>query len=219
VDRLTGSAYFSTMLGKFTKDPRAPPGVYNQSGGIWNITHSNVLDPFYSGRPGEFKRQTGLTWIQVRKIMKNVFLSTTADPYVKKIIQYKILDLIPIRSGRLADTIFKSMRFWRGSYYSTHYISLLTYHWSVYRPRPIPGQTKHSPPEKGYGEWATYRVISPLVRSRVTVDHVTPYGNALYILNDPLSLNDPEPVIDEIMSDMLEDEFAERFNIVLELVL
>lgn len=215
---MTGSAYFSTMLGKFAKLPTSPRGVYHQVDGIWNITHSSVLSPYFQrGKQHKFVNRTGLKWTQVRAHLKRLFLDNSIDNSIIRRIQLKVIDYIPLRSGRLADTIFNSMYIWRGSYYSTHYLAIFTFRWSTKRPRPIPGNVRHAPPQTGYGEWGTYRVINALVRSRVRIHHITAGGNALYFLNDSQAYSEPTSKIDKISSDILEDEFAERFNIILTL--
>lgn len=203
--------YFSTKLQTFGKGQQ-------QTGGIWSFTHSSVIDPNYMGK-GWFKRETGLKWWQIKKVMADLFMDRIDDPSIIEKVKTHTAPLIPVRSGRLMERLFSSMKILRDQKKLTEFWAVFTYKWSIKRPYPIMGRVAHSTPEKGYGEWGSVKLTEPHAISRVKIDHVTAGGNALYILDDPAAMQDPTPVINSYAEDLIYRDFAEKFNFVLEVSL
>lgn len=202
--------YFSTKLKTFGAGRR-------QTGGYWNFTHSSVIDPNYMGK-GWFKRETGLTWWQVKRLISNEFMNTINDPGIINQVKQTTAPFIPVRSGRLMEKIFSSMKIVRTQKRLTDFWATLTYSWSKYRPYPIKGRTTHNS-ELGYGEWGSVKLTEPLVINRVKIHHVTAGGNALYYLDDPAAVPDPTSTINDVASKLIMQDLAEKFNFVLEAVL
>lgn len=202
-------SYFSTKLVQYSKK-----GV--QKSGYWNITHSSVLDPNYPGK-GAFYKQTGLKWWDVKRFLNYLFLDTADDPAIIDKIKKIAAPYIPVRSGRLINKILSSMKIKRTQKYYTHYWSEFSFDWSLMRPYPISGRTAHNN-ELGYGEWGTVKLTEPEALSRVRVHHVTAGGNALYYLNDPASMNDPSAIIERTAQIEMTNNYAEKFNLVLEII-
>jgi hypothetical protein len=203
-------AYFSTAVFKYSNK-----GV--QSGGFWNITHSSVLDPKYAGK-GAFKKMTGMTWWDVKRFLNDLFLDPVDDPEIIERVKTITASFIPVRSGRLMQRLFESMKINRSQKSYTHYWANYSFKWSLKRPYPIPGQTSHAG-ELGYGEWGTVKLTEPEAIARVKVHHVTAGGNALYVLNDPLAIADPTVIIERVAQNELNNDYAEKFNLTLEIVL
>ena len=181
--------------------------------------------PFYDGNlppnpPPEDHMQAsyGMTWIELRMQLHDMFMDSSSDSNIIEKIKRKSHFHIPIRSGKLMDMIFKSMRIDRASFYNTNYFSIFNYEWPPDRPLNWTGKNvMHSPPDQGYGDWATYRVTEPIPQSRISIDHVTPYGNALYNLNDPRAKNRPQQNIKDIAIKEMQDYYdASMSNILIE---
>lgn len=188
--------------------------------GLWNISHSELNRRVWldSGmKIGTYAEKAyGMTWIELRAEMKRLFTSTVNDHNIINRVKKLTNRFIPVRTGKLMDVIFKTMRIFRNSFYSSRYIVKFEYEYPQDRPRFITNPS-HSPPSRGYGDWATYRLVTAEAQRRVQIDHITPMGNALYILNDPLALNKPEDYIDYIAQQELRDDYDTKFNIVLQI--
>lgn len=215
------ASYFSTAEKTFTWGQQ-------QTGGFWGIRHAGItgtsgknkgvelLDPFHIKNRNQM-RNYGINgrsmkdYSELREVMKLMFLSTARDPGLIQRIKDKLYNRFPIRSGKLMDIIYKTMHILRSAWYSTHYFIELFYEYPSDRPKFI-NHAQHSPPAKGYGEWASYRPVTPEAISRISIDHVTGRGNALYNLNDPQAVGDIQAEIENEASLILEDDFAETFN-------
>jgi len=203
----TPESYYSTELGSFDAQK-------HQVDGIWNLTHTSIMDPYYGGS-WTYK---GMTFTEVRESIVKFMTDQSKDPQLIDMIKKKVIADIPIRSGKLADMMFKTMRIDRFIWYSVHYFSSLSYQYPDDRPLPVPGRVSHLA-EKGYGEWGTYKVTDPLVLSKVSIDHVTKGGNALYNLNDPTAYADVRDSINKAFDEVIVNEMADRFNFVITVII
>lgn len=191
--------------------PQGPsPGVLLNFFG--STTYSHVQFNISRGKDPQFDiknkrlQKVGLSWIDLRRIMKDAMLSPVNDPQLLKEIKALSLPYIPVRSGRLADTFFNTMEIRRKSWYSTQYVFALGTEWSPLRPRPITGNV--SKLGQGYGE---HYIPSHDIPNRHLL-YGTAGGNALYILDDPMAINSPDLKIKAIAKDILENEFLNTWN-------
>ena len=198
------TAYFPTMGKTFDTDGA-------QTGGFWSISHASIFDPFHISGRNQMRNYGMRTYPELRDYMKMMFLDISRDPGIIQRIKNAVIKYIPVRTAKLLDTIFKTMWLNRSSWYSTHYFIDLLYEWPEDRPKYI-NNPQHRPPEKGYGDWAGYIPTTPEAISRVSIDHVTMGGNALYNLDDPQASSDPMVDIEREAQLILEDDFAEAFN-------
>lgn len=220
----TPEAYFSTELGSFDAQK-------HQVDGIWNLTHTSLFDPYFGGS-WNFK---GKTFTEIRDEIKKFMTDQRKDPQLIDMIKNLVIADIPIRSGKLADMIFKTMRIDRFIWYSVHYFSSLSYQYPDDRPLPVPGRVQHLG-EKGYGEYGTYKVTDPLVLSKVSIDHISgtiprvsskgkiwypPSSGhgALYNLNDPTAYADVRDSINKAFDEVIVNEMADRFNFVITVII
>jgi len=194
--------------------PKSPPiGVL--LGGVPEPFHTHIHVDFTKKRTKEWTvftknmKAKGISWISVRRILKRIFLDNKLDELLLMKIRLWVLRYIPVRSGRLANFIFKTMKLIRRTYYS-QYIARFGFGWPAKRPYPIRGRVRHKPPEMGYGEWGTFKPVYKL--PNVHVDHVTAGGNALYILDDPGAINDPTSAIIHDGTDMIYKDLKNRFR-------
>ena len=112
-----------------------------------------------------------------------------------------------VRSGRLLDTIKKTMRIKRRSWYRTHFWVILSFTWPYQRPFPIGGNVRHQG-EIGYGE---LYFPTESVPNR-TLLRITAGGGGVYLLNDPTALNNPINEIRDVGNNILFDDVFEIFN-------
>lgn len=150
----------------------------------------------------------GRTWKELKKSLTREFMSVIRDAGLIQFIKNRILPLVPVRSGRLLDTIMKSMFIQRRSWYNTHFWAILSFIWTLFRPYPIPGRVQHSPPETGYGE---YYVPTNTIPNRHLIRRIGT-RNALYLLNDPTARSDPIHDIKRITKDVINNDFAQIFS-------
>lgn len=210
----SNTAYFSTNLGVFDTQKQ-------QTGGIWNITHASIFDPLYlsGGSANRMRSEYGMTWYEMRAQMRYMFTSSVGDKGLIRQIQERVLkeDFFPVRSGKLLDTVMNTMHIVRTQYYSSHYWAQFFFEWPLDYPGAWFGKqvAHHYPPHQGYGKWATYKVSDARVAAKVSIDHVTPGGNALYNLQDQNAIADPRPRLNDIAIEQLEDDFANLFNFTL----
>lgn len=194
--------------------PKAPSAQQLLGGPSLNPFNSIIHVDFRKGRTKEWivltqnLKTRKLSWIDVRRTLKQIFVDKDLDEELLMKIRMWVLRYIPVRSGRLANFIFKTMNLIRRTYHS-QYIARFGFSWPAKRPFPIGGRVSHAPPEKGYGEWGTFRPIFNL--PNVHVDHVTAGGNALYILDDPDAINDPTSAIINDGQDQIYRDIQQRF--------
>lgn len=146
--------------------------------------------------------------------MRLTILDTVRDPGIINNVKQKTHHLIALRTGHLMDSIFKSMRINRSSYYNSHYFADFSYEYPGDRPQFI-RNPKHTPPETGYGDWGTVKLTEPIPISRVSWQYVTGSGRALYNLNDPGAQSSVEPNIQNTALLEIEDDYATLFNNIL----
>jgi hypothetical protein len=133
----------------------------------------------------------GMTWIEFRRKLYNVYLDPSNDQrlidHVYEIIKHRV----PVRSGFLLDILYKETKIFRkvvkGSL-NRFWFGMKTVWPRIWRPWPIKGRVQHTPPETGYG--LPYIPTSKIV-SNSTLLYITKGGYALYQLNDPAAHNDP----------------------------
>ena len=115
---------FSTFTGS---DPLGislgAPTYFTSKQSFWKITYKErkVL-----------RQATGMYWTDMRKIWWRIMISNERDGALIADIQHMIrrLELIPVRTGRLMDTFFKTMRVSRKSWYRTHFWIIFTFTWT-----------------------------------------------------------------------------------------
>jgi len=197
-------AYFTTKLKQY--------GAQQQvMGGVWSITHLSVTDPLH-GLGKSFRSMYGMKWTDFRRHLAAVLSDTSRDPYLIQRIKQMIHPKIPLRTGKLMDWIFRTMKIDRKVWYNTHHWAMFEWELPPDRPNIIKGKVKHRPPEKGYGDWGTYKPTDPIVTGRVSVEEVLPSGNAIYNLDDPSADNDYESVLRAEAEKELIEDFASIFN-------
>ena len=208
-----------------------------QQGGIWNISHSSENNSYYQAY---LNNQVGaetpvalmggaitqgpnlpktymaanykLTWMEMRKAMHDLFMDNSGDPGIISQVQQVALYVTPVRTGRLVDYMMATMRINRTSWYTTTYNASFSYETPPDRPIPVTGKIRHSPPDRGYGDWSGIKLISGIKIPNVHIDHVTMMGNALYILNDPESFPDPRFEINKAAQTLIRNQFAKNFT-------
>jgi len=177
--------------------------------GSWTI-----IPPTKSARGGLnqiawMKQNYGMKWTDIRRIIADAFVNVSRDPaIILRIINYA-MRYVPVRSGRLLDFIWSSMRINRRKWYNTQFWARFNFDWPVDRPPRIINPS-HAPPAEGYGEWGTVKLNHNI--PNVNVIRVTAGGNALYSLNDPSALGDPRNAISEIAEEELLQDFENNFD-------
>ncbi len=188
------TGYFSTLQSN------------NNPDGFWNISHASTKYMI---------ARFGMKWTDLRRHMVAAFISEQRDPDIIETVKQKTHQFIPLRTGHLMDAIFKSMRMTRNSWYNSHFFANFSYEWPLDRPIFIKGRVKHTPPDKGYGDWGTVGLTEPIPISRVSVEHVTANGNALYNLNDPQAQANIPPELEKVIEKEIRDDFEQMFSHVL----
>ncbi len=179
--------------------------------GWWNISHPELNRTYRRNFGMSFMQKTyGMTWTQMKRSMRALFRSDARDKRISDTIKRKVERFIPLRTGHLMDFIFKSMRIIRSSYYSSYFATLI-FDYPKDRPTFI-RNPKHGPPDTGYGEWGTVKLIEPIPIARVSVAHITGSGNALYNLIDPQAENHPIREIKKVGLKELKDDYATIAN-------
>ena len=118
--------------------------------GWWNLSSG--------GGPGVsriswMRQHFGMKWTEFRRILADLFVDTRRDPGILERIRARIWRFVPVRSGRLLDTIFKSLMITRIKWINAHHWHNVSFIWSLKRPFPILGWVTHRfPPDIGLGE-------------------------------------------------------------------
>ncbi|WP_371805470.1 hypothetical protein [Candidatus Lokiarchaeum ossiferum] len=145
-------------------------------------------------------------WYDIRKLLQHVFLNIGfANLYER--IKLKIMRWVPVRSGKLLDTILNTLNIIKRVYYGSNFLSQLSYVWNSDRPYPVTPNVKHSG-QVGYGEFYQPRHTIP---NRKLIKKTSKNG-ALWLLNDPMSVEDPTPFINNIGIDEIENQVVDAFN-------
>ena len=137
----------------------------------------------------------GMTWIELRARMRAQILDTVRDPSLIKKIKLLVHKFIPLRTGFLMQTIFKTMKVLRYAFTSSQMIADFDYYYPPTYPKIIKNP-RHAPDDEGYGAFGTVKLTEPIPRSRVSWNHVSNTGlSAIYDLNDPEAIGNSEVMI------------------------
>lgn len=174
--------------------------------GKWTIIPNKVRY-----RHAWMEARFGMHWVDLRRVIAATFVNPSRDSGILNFIKNVIMKLVPVRSGKLLEFILKTMRIKRTklNQFNARFSALFMYEWPLDRPLSIKNP-KHSPPSEGYGEWGTVTLTHNIPNVRVI--RVTPSGNALYSLNDPFALGQPQRFIQDIGSDELMRDFTNVFE-------
>lgn len=159
-----------------------------------------------------------MKWTDIRRKIAKAFISTLRDNYIISRIRNLIMKIVPVRSGFLLNHIMKTMQIdrWK-SRENTRFKLTFSYEHPANRPLVI-SNPQHSPPDMGYGDWSNVKLQFPI--PNVTLIRTTPFGNALYLLNDPSALADPKDAIANEAEQELMRDLEETFeNIVVSIAI
>ena len=177
-----------------------------------NTPVAQMGGPVYQGPNlprSHMESRYNISWKDMRLMLKLLMISKARDPGIIQEIKLRTHKLIPVRSGKLLNTIFKTMRIDRSQWYHTHFFVQLLYDWPADRPHIIKNP-QHIPPAEGYGDWSGVRLTEPEAIAAVDPNpHVTPMGNALYKLNDPVATRDPAVYIDRVAKDEFNKDYID----------
>jgi len=154
-----------------------------------------------------------LTWQQMRDEFHKLFMDNRNDIAIIKYAQKIALLKTPVRTGKLVDHIMGTMKVDRTSWYKTSYHCNFSYDIPSDRTIPIKNP-KHSPPDKGYGDWSGVKLFSGVPIPNVHKISTTMMGNALYELDDPDAEGDPTQYIDQAAKDAIIEDYAKKFSTV-----
>lgn len=184
-----------------------------------NIRQNKKLNPrYFVNKSRKFISATyGMTWIQLRQILKDELNDKSRDMSLLEKIKLFMLRIVPVRSGRLLDTMLnfaKVERAWAKG--TSRGVTAFSTEWTPRRPKPIGGTVSHVPPAVGWGEPYNPKHNIP---NRV-IDHYPTRGRTkgskpkgvYYRLNDPQSVNDPMPTILDEAQRILMDDYNNRFD-------
>ena len=76
-------------------------------------TCAEIEVPFIPSRISWMRRHFGMKWTEFRKILADIFVDTKRDAGILERIRARIWKFVPVRSGRLLDTIYKTLSFKR----------------------------------------------------------------------------------------------------------
>lgn len=151
----------------------------------------------------------GLTWYELRDIIAAAFVSKTLDAPLFRSIRKAIAPYVPVRSGKLLDTICTTMKIIRRSIRKVVFFFGFTFLYPPDRPRII-YNPQHNPPKMGYGELYYPKTV---IRN-VMMLKKTKGGNALYLLNDPTAFSDSIAVIKDIADRQIVQQLEDLFNMI-----
>lgn len=139
--------------------------------------------------------------VEINPYIQNKYLYIGARfKYLKAKFVKWVLKKVPIRTGKLADTMMESFRVFL-TYASTNKWQLNgTFNIPDDRPRIIHGKTMHSYPDEGWGK--KYTPKSTEITGHVVMSRPTKKG-AYYRLNDPASINRYEQAGQKVMENIL----------------
>jgi len=167
---------------------------------FWKITYKEVK---------MLRVKTGMYWTDMRKIWWKLMTSSARDNELIEAIKVILnrMEVVPVLSGRLLDTIKKSMKIKRRSWYRTSFYIMFSFIWTILRPYPITGRVAHLK-EIGYGELYFPTETIP----NRTLLAITPGGNAKYLLNDAWAINNPVDAILKTANEILCKDVYDIFN-------
>ena len=112
----------------------------------------------------------------------------------------------------MLDTFLNTLKIIRGIFRNAHHWHIINFVWSAKRPLPIVGRVKHRPPETGYGE--NYVPVHVIPNRRVVRPAPGPRGgkSVLYLLNDPMSINNPIDTIKRICLEEFQQDVKDIIN-------
>jgi len=123
-----------------------------------------------------------LSWLEVKDLIMDAMLDHKEDFNLIQDIAVRTAPFIPVRSGTLANHIFKTMFIARVSWYSTVFLDL---YYDYPKEYPLQINNPAHSYSRGYGPWGTAEKENPYIHITVLIDYITAGGNAMYILNDP----------------------------------
>lgn len=163
--------------------------------GWWNLSSGGGAG---HSRISWMRQHFGMKWTEFRKILADIFVDTRRDANILDKIRARIAPFVPVRSGRLLDTIYRTLMITRIKWINAHHWHNVSFDWSVKRPFPILGKVNHVfPPDTGAGE--LYTPTYPIHNRQV----IAP---GFYELNDPNAMNNPVDTIKTIALEELQDD-------------
>ncbi len=183
----------------------APGGVRSMQSIIhsqyWKDSKGNITGAMFT--PGTKK----MTWYKIRDLLQDQF-KNIGFAHLYNRIKLKIMRWVPVRSGKLLDTILNTLNIIKRVYYGSNFLAQMSYIWSSDRPFPITPNVKHRPPRKGFAEFYQPRHTIP---NRRLIKRL-PKNGALWLLNDPMAVENPTPFINKIGIDEMEKQVVDNFN-------
>lgn len=185
------------------------PGANAGVGGWWNLSSGGGKGV---SRISWMTMHFGMKWTEFRKKLVDIFLDNRRDAGIMQRIFTRIAVHVPVRTGRLLDTIFNTFRILRMAWGNAHHWHNGTFEWTIQRPNPITGHVAHKyPPETGYGE--LYTPVNPsLIPQRTFIRPSRTGLSGLYGLNDPGAVGNPIDAIRQITLEELRQDTIDVIN-------
>jgi hypothetical protein len=190
-------------------------------------TTNQIPGSFYEIYPGyaSQKRGTktsaimllGKTWIDFRRAFVEffdfVFNQPSTRKFIKEIMMLNVGKYIPVRTGHLYDTLFRSLYFTNAHWGNSRHVMIMFFRWPLDRPFPIKGLVAHTFPAVGYAD-PTPIIDMPIKYQapNITFIGVGPKGGLLYGLNDPAAISDPTPTIIDQGIKQMRDMFRDVYQ-------
>lgn len=185
----------------------------------WGLVHADYRKGSYMSAYTYMDQKYGMSLATLKNVISQVIRDPSIDPILKKTLVNRFWMDVPVRSGKLLDTIISSLHFEHFTWYNTH--ELLMCKWNIPADRPqifIGKRVAHSPPAEGVGEWGTVKLQNAI--PNVSVKSVLPSGKAIYNLNDPTAQLDYNAAIEEKASELCDDYLSVLISsLVIELTL
>ena len=152
-----------------------------------------------------------LTWKDIKRLIARVLMNSTNDKLlIENLIQTKLLDKIPVRTGHTASTIFSTIQIIRMHWYGSHFFGHGLYRYPSDRPTKWKGKVRHAPPETGYGKIQGVNRVYKV--PNVHLIRTTKGGNGLYLLNDPNAYLEPKQIVNREFLNMIKKNYLDRFS-------